>query len=291
MALLFVPFALLPSHVGSVMFGFLLAVSVVAMLRLLAIRDWRLYSDRLPLRRSSRDPAGHDQPAARAARRRALALSRPVAAGGAAPGGDHRLEALPCPARGVAAVHAEVACRGGRVALAVVSRSPPGRRSALPGSPTTATSCRSSRPGRRRRASRSCRSVSSPASARTGRTRRGGRRRARCSSRRSWSRGVPRQPRRLHVVHAGDRSGARASPIVWNHYFALLLIPLAIVAPRLQPDLAAPARALARARPELPPLPADRRRRRRSGVHAGWAIGSPGAIRGPFGRNGPHTNG
>ena len=38
------------------------------------------------------------------------------------------------------------------------------------------------------------------------------------------------------------------SPIVWNHYFAVLLIPLAVVAPRLQPDLGGAVPALVRAR-------------------------------------------
>jgi len=44
MALLFVPFALLPLKVGAVIWGCFLTGCVVATMRLLQVRDWRLYS-------------------------------------------------------------------------------------------------------------------------------------------------------------------------------------------------------------------------------------------------------
>ena len=95
---------------------------VAGTLRLLRIRDWRLYSIAfLLLPVDSGSGSGTISPLLAPARRGAVALPRPHAPRGPAAGGDHRLEAVPGAARGVAARHAEVAGGRARVGLALVS--------------------------------------------------------------------------------------------------------------------------------------------------------------------------
>ena len=218
----------------------LLVGAVLATLWVLGVRDWRCYGVVLlwpPV--LSAIQTGNVTLLLGLARRSSWRFRDASGAAGCARRRDARREVLPLAARRVARRDEASAPPRSRSRSAVgAPRSSRGPRSGSPALPTTRSSCAGSRTRSATTRTR-CTSLRSTSGSRTGSRGRSGS----PPGSRSWRRSSSSVGAVTNDARSSSRSAAALAltPIVWLHYFALLLVVVALTRPRLGRRLVRPA--------------------------------------------------